>query len=161
MAKSSRPRRSKRGGNKTSSESNVSSNDSGGGYTAPTVGYEDILYSHGTTKAAAMFATVNTKLARYVSVQSWTGATIAGTAMEKLVEPTLSAPQIPSQDEEYMVEEEQDIPDPSDPNKTMRSTVVVRKTRAKAAHCAEKTLIQTWYTRGFRSIPGRNQGCTR
>ena len=59
MAKS-RSRRSKRGGNKTSSEA-APSNDSGGGYEAPTSGYEDVLYAHGTTKAAAVFGTVNTK----------------------------------------------------------------------------------------------------
>ena len=77
-----RARRSKRGGNKTSSDA-APSNNSSGGYEVPTSGYEDVLYAHGTTNAAAVFGTVNTKLARYVSVQSWTGATIAGTAMKK------------------------------------------------------------------------------
>ena len=47
-------------------------------YRAPTVGYEDQVFSHGTTKAAAMFTAVLTKLARMVSLQSWAGARIAG-----------------------------------------------------------------------------------
>ena len=129
MAKS-RSRRSKRGGNKTSSEA-APSNDSGGGYEAPTSGYEDVLYAHGTTKAAAVFGTVNTKLARYVSVQSWTGATIAGTAMEKMAEPKLIALQLPSPDEEYDSTEDQEVDDPDDVGKKMTIRVTVRKTRPK------------------------------
>ena len=53
-------------------------------YCAPTVGYEDQVFSHGTTKAAATFTAVLTKLARMVSLQSWASATITGQAMEKL-----------------------------------------------------------------------------
>ena len=61
-------------------------------YRAPTVGYKDQFFSHGTTKAAATFTAVLTKLARMVSLQSWAGAKIAGRAMEKLEEPTLIGP---------------------------------------------------------------------
>ena len=133
MAKSSRPRRSKRGGNKTSSESNVPTNDSGGGYTAPTVGYEDILYSHGTTKAADLFGTVNTKLIHYISVQSWSGATIAGNAMEKLAEPTLIAPTLTSTEVAVETTEEQDVPDPDNEGATMKADVLVKKMEPKPA----------------------------
>ena len=52
--------------------------DSSGGYEVPTDGYKDVLYVRSTTKAASLFVTVNTKLARYISVQSWGGATIVG-----------------------------------------------------------------------------------
>ena len=62
-------------------------------YRAPSVGYEDQVFSHGTTKAAATFTVVLTKLARMVSLHSWAGDTIAGRAMEKLEEPTLIEPQ--------------------------------------------------------------------
>ena len=37
-------------------------------YRAPTVGYEDQVLSHGTTKVAATFTAVLTKLARMVSL---------------------------------------------------------------------------------------------
>ena len=95
----------------SSTNSNPSS-DSSGGYEAPTAGYEDVLYAHGTTKAAALFVMVNTKLARYVSVQSWGGATIAGQAMEKLVEPTLIKPTRPSPTKEFENTERGQVPDP-------------------------------------------------
>ena len=89
--------RSQWSGLKTSAESNNLSSGSSVGYKAPTAGYKDVLYSHGTMKATAMFGTVNTK----ISVQSWTGATIAGKAMEKLVEPMMTTPKLPSSTEEY------------------------------------------------------------
>ena len=50
-------------------------------YRVPTVGYEDKVFSHGTTKAAATFTGVLTKLASMVSLQSWDGATTTGRAM--------------------------------------------------------------------------------
>ena len=68
-----------------------------------TVGYEYVIYLYGTIKAAALFGTVNTKLAHYVSIQGWSGATIAENAMEKLVESTLTEPTLPSPTEEYEV----------------------------------------------------------
>ena len=82
-----------------------SNNPSGksGGYEAPTVEYEDVLYLHGTTKTTALFGTMNTKFARYVSMQSWSGVMVAGKAMEKLVEPTLTKPTLPSPTKEYEV----------------------------------------------------------
>jgi hypothetical protein len=102
-------------GARRSGASSTNSNpsiDSSGGYEVPTAGYEDVLYAHGTTKAAALFVTVNTKVARYVSVQSWGGATIAGQAMEKLVEPTLIKPTRPSPTEEFENIERGKVPDP-------------------------------------------------
>ena len=69
MGKKPRPK-GQRGFNKKSTESNTPLNVTSGGYNAPTVGYEDILYSHSTTKAAAEFGKVNPRLACYVSVQS-------------------------------------------------------------------------------------------
>ena len=95
MGKKPRPN-GHRGFVKKLTESNTPSNVTSGSYEAPTVGYEDVLYSHGTTKAAAEFGKVNTRLARYVSVQSWSGATIAGRAMETLAEPKLVKPTMPS-----------------------------------------------------------------
>ena len=83
------------------SERDSANNASDGGYEAPTAGYEDVLYAHGTTKAAALFGTTNTKLARYVSVQSWSGATIVGKAMEKMADPPLIEPVRPGLDENY------------------------------------------------------------
>ena len=62
-------RRDRRSAFKTLTESNNPSSESGG-YKVPTVGYEDVLYLHGTTKANALFGTVKIKLARYASVQS-------------------------------------------------------------------------------------------
>ena len=91
MAKPHRRGRGARRSGASSTNSNPSS-DKSGGYEAPTAGYEDVLYAHSTSKAAALFLTVNTNLSCYVSVQSWGGATIAGEAMEKLVEPTLIKP---------------------------------------------------------------------
>ena len=44
---------------------------------------------------------MNTRLARYISVQSWSGATIAGRAMENLAEPKLVKPTMPSLQEEF------------------------------------------------------------
>ena len=87
MAKS--PCRCVRQSGASSTDTNNTSNDSSGGYKAPTAGYENVLYVNGTTKVAALFVTVNTMIAHYVSVQSWGGATIAGQSMEKLVDPTL------------------------------------------------------------------------
>ena len=37
-----------------------STDDDNGAYEAPTVGYEDVLYTHGDTKAAATFTQVTT-----------------------------------------------------------------------------------------------------
>ena len=99
-------RRGQRVDFKASAESKVPSNVSGKGYRSPTLGYKDILYSYGTTKAATMFETVNTNLARYVSMQSWSGATIAGRAMEERTEPTLITPKLPSP---YEKSEDQEI----------------------------------------------------
>ena len=87
------PRRRRRGaGKKTSSDAAGEPGDVSDAYQARTIGYEDVLYSHGTTKAAALFEKVNTKLARYVSMQSWTGATVAGRAMERMAEPEIVKP---------------------------------------------------------------------
>ena len=91
--------------------------ESSAGYEAATVGYKDILYSQGTKKAAAIFRMVNTKLARYVSVQSWNRATIACKAMEKLAEMTLITQKIPSSTEEYKKSEDQSVPDPDNQGK--------------------------------------------
>ena len=55
---------------------------------------------------------VNTKLARYASVQSWDGAAIAGQAMVKLVGPTLIEPTQPSPTEEFENIERGQVPDP-------------------------------------------------
>ena len=96
---------SRRSASKTSAESNNPLSESGG-YEAPTVGYEDILYSHSTTKVTALFGTVSTKFTRYVSVQIWSGATIVGKAMEKLVGPTLTKPTLPLLTKEYEVFED-------------------------------------------------------
>ena len=95
MVRKSKPKGHK-GFIKKSTESNAPSNVTSGGYEAPTVGYKDVLYLHGTTKAAAEFGKANTRLARYVSVQSWSGAMIAGRAMENLAEPKLVKPTMPS-----------------------------------------------------------------
>ena len=81
MVRRSKPKGQK-GFVKKSTESHASLNVTSGGYEAPTVGYEDVLNLHGTTKAAAEFGKVNTRLARYVSVQSWSGAMITGRAMK-------------------------------------------------------------------------------
>jgi hypothetical protein len=102
---------------------------SSGGYEAPTAGYEDVLYAHGTTKAAALIVTVNMKLARYVSVQSWGGATIAGQAMEKLAEPTLIEPARPSPTEEYENIEKGQVPDPDNEGQSIEGNVSVTRTR--------------------------------
>ena len=68
----------------TNQKGSTGESTSAANYRAPTVGYEDQVFSHGTTKAAAIFTSVLTKLARMVSLHSWAGATIAGRAMEKL-----------------------------------------------------------------------------
>ena len=122
-------RRSRR--NKKSSDKDSTTEASSGGYEAPTAGYKDVLYAHGTTKAAAKFGTTNTKLARYVSVQSWSGATIAGKAMEKLADPPLIESPRPSQDEEYDTEVEVDEEDPNDSTKTIKVKKTMTKSRPK------------------------------
>ncbi len=60
MGKIPRRQRGLRGGNKLSSGNKDSGGDSNGAYAAPTVGYEDVLYTHGDTKAAATFTQVRT-----------------------------------------------------------------------------------------------------
>ena len=119
-------------GARRSGASSTNSNpsiDTSGGYETPTTGYEDVLYAHGTTKAAALFMTVNTKLARYVSVQSWGGATIAGQAMEKLVEHTLIEPTQPSPTKEYGNTEIGQVPDPDNEGQMIAGDVSVTRTR--------------------------------
>ena len=64
MGKPPRRRRGQRGGSKSSSGKD-STDDDNGAYEAPTVGYEDVLYTHGNTKAAATFTQVTTRLGRY------------------------------------------------------------------------------------------------
>ena len=92
--------RSRKWASKSGAKGGSATTDASGGYEAPTVGYEDVLYAHGNTKAAATFNTTNVKLARYVSVQSWSGATIAGRAMELMIEPTIEEPVVPTSTEE-------------------------------------------------------------
>ena len=128
MAKPHRRGRGARRSGASSTNSNPSI-DSSGGYKAPTAGYEDVLYAHGTTKAAALFVTVNTKLARYVSVQSWGGATIAGQAMEKLVELTLIEPTRPSPTKEFKNIERGQVPDPDNEGQMIAGDVSVTRTR--------------------------------
>ena len=130
MGKKPRPK-GQRGFNKKSTESNTPSNVTSGSYEAPTVGYEDVLYSHGTTKAAAEFGKVNMRLARYVSVQSWSGATIAGRAMENLAEPKLVEPTMPSLQEEFEHEVDKTIKDELGQDKTVQ--VMATGTRTKDA----------------------------
>ena len=95
-----------RGGYKTSSDEKGSSSGTTGKYRAPTVGYEDHIFSHGNTKAAAVFTATLTKLARMVALKNWAGATVAGRAMERMKEPTLKEPTMPSMvdvtEEEYV-----------------------------------------------------------
>ena len=59
-----------RGGSRTSTNQKGSTGESASttNYCAPTVGYEDQVFLHGTTKAAATFTAVLTKLARMVSL---------------------------------------------------------------------------------------------
>ena len=121
-------RRGQRSGIKTLAESNNPSNESSGGYEAPTVGYKEVLYLHDTTKVAAMFGMVNTKLSRFVSVQSWTGATITDRAMEKLAEPTLIAPKLLPPTKEYEEYEDQEVPDPDNDGATMTTQVLAKNT---------------------------------
>ena len=102
--------------------------DSSGCYVAPTAGYEDVLYAHGTTKAAALFVMVNTTLARYVSVQSWGGATILGQAIEKLVGPTQIEPTWPSPTKKIENIERGQIPDPDNEGQIITCDVPVTRT---------------------------------
>ena len=81
-----------RGGNKSATDQKGSSSGGTGKYRAPTVGYEDCIFSHGDTKDAAVFTATLTKLARMVALKSWAGATVAGRAMERMEEPTLVEP---------------------------------------------------------------------
>ena len=67
-----------------------------GTFEAPTVGYQDAIYTQGTTKAAAGFGRVTIRLRRYVALQLWKGATVAGQAMENLSEPIFDEPDRPS-----------------------------------------------------------------
>ena len=103
--------------------------NSSGGYEAPTARYKDVLYAHCTTKSAALFVTVNTKLARYVSMQSWGGATIAGQVMEKFVELTLTEPTCPSLTEEFENTERGQVPDPDNEGQMIKGNVPVTRTQ--------------------------------
>ena len=51
-----KPSQQRRGGNKTLRTTESLTTD--GAYEAPTVGYKDVLYEHGDTKAAATFTRV-------------------------------------------------------------------------------------------------------
>ena len=73
----------------------------------------------------------NTKLARYVSMQIWSGAKIAGKAMEKLVKPMLTKPTLPSLTKEYKVSEDQEIPDPDNQGQKLTVKKQVKKQRLK------------------------------
>ena len=95
MAKTSRRSRSRRDRDKPSSEKDSMGEDDGT-FEAPTVGYQDAIYTHGTTKATAGFGRVTIRLRRYVALQSWKGATVAGQAMENLSEPIFDEPNRPS-----------------------------------------------------------------
>ena len=70
---------------------------------------------------------VNTKLARYVSVQSWGGVTIVGQAMKKLVESTLIKPTQPSPTEEFENMERGQVPDPDNEGQTIKGEVSVTR----------------------------------
>ena len=95
-------------------------------YKAPTVGYADVLFAHGTPKAGVLFGTATTRLARYVSVQSWIGVTIMGKAMEDLADPPLIKPLGLGPNEDYDDTDTDVIEvDPADPSKK----VTVKKKR--------------------------------
>ena len=94
MGKSPR-QRGQRSISKTSTERKNLPSESGD-YEAPTVGYKNVRYLYGTIKANTLFGTVDTKLAGYVSVQSWSGVTIVWKAMEKLARPMLTKTTLPS-----------------------------------------------------------------
>ena len=52
------------------------------------------------------------KFARYVTMQSWSGSTITGKAMEKLVKPMLTDPNLPSLTDEYEEAKDREVPGP-------------------------------------------------
>ena len=72
---------------------------------------------------------MNTKLARYFSAQSWGGATIAEQAMEKMVDPTLTKPLMPSLTKEFETTEVQQLPDPDNEGQLMDTKVPVTRVR--------------------------------
>ena len=61
-------------------------------YEAPTVGYKDVLYTHGTTKVAATFEQVTTKIRRFIALQTWKSVTIAGQGIDTTNDRSLLSP---------------------------------------------------------------------
>ena len=72
--------------------------DTPSSYSAPTAGLQKVLFSFGSTKDASEFITTKSKLARYVGIQSWSGAPVASMAMEDVAEPILTPPIVLKQD---------------------------------------------------------------
>ena len=84
--------------------------------------------SHGTAKATDMFRMVNTKVRCNISVQSWSGAMIAGRAMEKLDEPMLIVPKLPSPTKEYEDYEDREVPNLGNQGGKITPEIIVKKT---------------------------------
>ena len=68
--------------------STTSTND----YRAPTVGLEDMVFTIGKTKYAAIFKVVKKELGKHFATQSWSDATDAARAFKILEEPIYNDP---------------------------------------------------------------------
>ena len=68
-------------------------------YKAPTSGYEDYLYTCGSTKSPTDFLETQKQLARYLSTQTHIGASLASVAYETMTTPDMAQPPKPSKPE--------------------------------------------------------------
>ena len=59
-------------------------------FTAPTPGFEDVIFTWGTVKDAARFEETVSHLARFVGTQSWKLSSVASKAMSALTAPVIT-----------------------------------------------------------------------
>ena len=66
-----------------------------GGFKGTTPGNEDVVFTHGTPKDAAVFEEVVKKLARWLGQQPWKEVSVLVTALHTLEAPVFTRPEEP------------------------------------------------------------------
>ena len=77
-----------------------------GNFRGTTAGLEDVVFTHGTPKDAAVFEEVVKKLARHLGQQPWKEVSVLVTALQTLEEPVFVRPEEPKR--EYWTSDAQD-----------------------------------------------------
>ena len=66
-----------------------------GNFKGTTPGHEDVVFTYGTPKDAAVFKEVVKKLARHLGQQPWKDVSVLVTALQMLEEPVFTRPEEP------------------------------------------------------------------